>query len=237
MATLHDKLKALGPVPFASLPSEQEDLRKYLQEHFEAAQFIIESIPQPAAIPTTSERRARATSSASTLSDISHSEARSETPSSEHEKLQKDWGRPIKLSEKENPVGVSVYKLSAKDGKGAWFARRSVHEGLSFDRWKEGLMQEFPTSLAVEGGPGSGKIRGIAADTRAVQLSVEDSGKMEGKGNPAFSRRGLETSNNSSVLSLCSIPWAIGPTRLRDASPDFGLCARERWSEALHGYF
>ena len=76
-------------------------------------------------------------------------------------------------------MGISVYKLSAKDGKGAWFARRSVHEGLSFERWKEGLIEEFPASLEVQGGPGEGKVRGIAAERRQEKLEVEGVGRVE----------------------------------------------------------
>lgn len=200
MTTLHDKLKALGPVSFSSVPIDQFECKKYLQDHFSAAQFIIESVPQPSSQPATinaSQKRTRAASSASALSDISHSSARSETPTTEHEQLQKDWGKPMKLPEKENPLGISVYKLPSKDGRGAWFARRSVHEGLSFERWKEGLMQEFPSSLKVEGGPGSGKIRGIAADTRPEQLAVEGVGNMEGTAN-SKNETGLQGGPNRS---------------------------------------
>ncbi|KAI4152883.1 MAG: hypothetical protein LQ340_002649 [Diploschistes diacapsis] len=178
MAVLHDKLKSLGPVSFSSVPTSTPELSSYLQSHFSDGQFIIESIPQPNP-PAAAKTRARATSSASAVSDISLSSARSKTPSEEHEALQKEWGKPVKLSEKENPLGISVYKLSAKDGKGAWFARRSVHEGLSFERWKEGLIQEFPSSLKVEGGPGSGKVRGIAADTRPERVDVNGVGSIE----------------------------------------------------------
>ena len=191
--TLHDSLKSLGPVSFDSVPTSQPDLATYLQSHFSAARYILESIPHPPAPPATtrpdnlaplsrsatSTARSRATSSASSLSEISVSSARSPTPSTEHEQLQKDWGKPLKLSDKDNPLGISVYKLPAKDGKGAWFARRSVHEGLSFERWKEGLMQEFPSSLLVEGGPGSGKVRGIGAEEKKDAGDVEGVGKAE----------------------------------------------------------
>ena len=181
MATsLHEHLKLLGPVSFPSVPNSPSDLHSYLQTHFSAALFILESIPQPATPDSKSSPRSRATSSASGVTEISNSSARSSAPTSEHEELQKDWGKPIKLSEKENPLGISVYKLPAKDGKGAWFARRSVHEGLSFERWKEGLIEEFPASLEVQGGPGEGKIRGIAAEKRPEKREVEGIGRAEG---------------------------------------------------------
>ena len=186
MAALHEALKALGPVPFSSVPTKQAELSTYLQEHFSAAQLILESVPQPA-IPAAllQNRLTRTTSSAEEASgalEISLSAARNETASEEHQQLQKQWGKPIKISEKENPLGVSVFKLSSKDGRGAWFARRSVHEGLSFEKWKSGLQNEFPQSLEVQGGPGAGKIRGLAAEKRPERIEVEGLGGIEGLG-------------------------------------------------------
>lgn len=95
--------------------------------------------------------------------------------------LQKEWGKPIKLSVKENPLGMAVYKLAGKDGKGAWFARRSVHEGLGFRKWKLGLQKEFPESLKVQGGPGEGNIRGIGGERVVESISVDGMGQLEGE--------------------------------------------------------
>lgn len=78
-------------------------------------------------------------------------------------------------------MGMAVFKLPSKDGKGAWFARRSVHEGLGFNRWKTSLEREFPESLKVQGGPGEGNIRGIGGERRVENINVEDVGKLEGK--------------------------------------------------------
>jgi hypothetical protein len=86
----------------------------------------------------------------------------------------------VKLKASENPLGMSVYKLGAKDGKGAWFARRSVHEGLGFAKWKRGLEREFPETMKVQGGPGEGNIRGIGGEKRVAYKTVEGVGKMEG---------------------------------------------------------
>ena len=94
--------------------------------------------------------------------------------------LQKEWGKPIKLNAKDNPLGMAVYKCSGKDGRGAWFARRSVHEGLGFKKWKLALQREFPETLEVQGGPGEGNIRGIGGERRVERLDVKGAGVVEG---------------------------------------------------------
>lgn len=73
---------------------------------------------------------------------------------------------------------MSVYKLAGTDGKGAWFARRSVHCGLGFERWKRALQQEFPETMKVDGGPGVGNIRGIGGE-RCVECREAGGGKLE----------------------------------------------------------
>ncbi|KFY79617.1 hypothetical protein V498_08931 [Pseudogymnoascus sp. VKM F-4517 (FW-2822)] len=73
---------------------------------------------------------------------------------------------------------MSVYKLAGTDGKGAWFARRSVHCGLGFERWKRALQQEFPETMKIDGGPGVGNIRGIGGE-RCVECRKAGCGKME----------------------------------------------------------
>lgn len=73
---------------------------------------------------------------------------------------------------------MSVYKLAGTDGKGAWFARRSVHCGLGFERWKRALQQEFPETMKIDGGPGEGNIRGIGGE-RCVECRKAERGKME----------------------------------------------------------
>lgn len=94
-------------------------------------------------------------------------------------KLRKEW-KEIKINAKENPLDISVYKLGSKDSRGAWFARRSVHEGLPFDTWKRGLETEFLETMKVQDGPGSGNIRGIGADRRAEHHVVDGMGEVQG---------------------------------------------------------
>ena len=185
MAALHESLKSLSPVAFDSVPADPTELSSFLRKHFSTCQLLIDSVPPPPPPPDSDpyEQRNRShttSSTASGVSDILQSALRSELPIAEHEQLQKEWGKPLKLSSKENPLGISVYKLSGKDGKGAWFARRSVHEGLSFDKWKSGLEKEFPESVDVEGGPGAGKVRGIGGEKLIERLET-DRGTMEGK--------------------------------------------------------
>lgn len=88
---------------------------------------------------------------------------------------------------------MSVYKLAGKDGKGAWFARRSVMEGLGFSKFKRGLEAEFPETMKVQGGPGEGNIRGIGGETRVEYQDVEGVGKMAGKFNVLAESRTLLT--------------------------------------------
>ena len=78
-------------------------------------------------------------------------------------------------------MGMGIYKMSGKDGRGAWFARRSVHDGLDFSTWKDGLQAEFPESIKVLGGPGEGNIRGIGGETRVEKREIEGVGTMEGE--------------------------------------------------------
>ena len=180
MSALHDALKSLGPINFNDTPLA--DLKSFLCEAFNNGQLLVDSVPIPAPSDDASspEGRSRASSTASSAFEISLSPARSAAPPSNVEGLQKEW-KPIKLKPAENPLGMSVYKLPGKDGKGAWFARRSVHEGLGFTKWKKGLEREFPETLKSQGGPGDGNIRGIGGEKRLAYKNIEGVGKMEGE--------------------------------------------------------
>ena len=183
MAALHSALQVLSPTPFSSVPQAPSELKAYLQDAFAKSQVILESVPPPSVEDSnaTRSRANTATSIGSNVSQISASCARSTPPSSEYGALQKEWGKPYKLAAKDNPLGMAVYKLASKDGKGAWFARRSIHEGLGFSRWKKSLEKEFPESLKVQGGPGEGNIRGIGGERRVESVNVEGVGKVDGE--------------------------------------------------------
>lgn len=202
MAALHSALQALSPVEFTSLPLD--DLKPYLVDMFSKSQVLIDSVPLAPtdSTPPTGRSRANTTSSlASNASEMSSSSARSAPPVAEHAALQKEWGKPVKLSAKENPLGIAVYKLAGRDGKGAWFARRSVHEGLGFAKWRAALEREFPESLEVQGGPGEGNVRGIGGERRVERKMVPGVGKMEGESidilSPEAGLRGKSKPNES----------------------------------------
>lgn len=186
MAALHSALQVLGPCPYSSIPFDEAEAKDYLQDVFSKAQIIVDSVPPPPSEDyiTNRARSNTTTSNASEISEISASSARSEPIDPSRVDLQKEWGKPIKLPAKDNPLGIAVYKLSGKDGKGAWFARSSVHEGLSFKRWKLGFEHEFPESLAVQGGPGEGNVRGIGAEKKIEQREITGAGKVEGHSYP-----------------------------------------------------
>ena len=183
MAALHDALQSLSPIAFEDVPSEDANLKEYLQEIFSKGQVLIDSVPAPPSEPSASTSRPRsntAASIASNVSEMSSSSARAELLIPAHGLLQKEWGKPIKLSVKENPMSIGVYKLSGKDGR-AWFARRSVHEGMPYTKWKNALQREFPESLEVQGAPGEGNIRGIGAERRVTKRVVDGVGSLEGR--------------------------------------------------------
>ena len=181
MAALHSALAALGPEDFSNVPTSDEELDKYMSNLFSQCEVIIESIPLP---PPPDEKisRARAqtvSSIASNASEISSSSLRSAPAKPEHQDLQTLWGKPIKLSAKDNPLGMSVYKTSGKDGRGSWFARRSVHEGLGYSRWQAALAREFPESMDTPGEPWDGNIRGIGGERKVEDRSIEGKGRIE----------------------------------------------------------
>ena len=180
MASLHESLHSLSPINFADVPQSPEKLDGWLKDLYAKVQVVLESIPIRE--PDEPHGRSRAqtwTSTASSASEISSSSARTEDPPTEYAQLQKEWGKPIKLKAHENTLGISVYKLSGNDGKGSWFARRSVHEGLGFARFRDAFEREFATSLAVQGPPGEGNIRGIGAEKKVEDIDVPHRGHVE----------------------------------------------------------
>ncbi|KAJ3480672.1 hypothetical protein NLG97_g8018 [Lecanicillium saksenae] len=182
MVNAHEPLQALAPANWDDLP--QDDLATYINDIFSQAMIVVESIPSPASAaastPATSQGRARAkTESAVLLTDTQRAKALRQPAASLEAAaaLRKDW-KEIKLNAKDNPLDINVFKMSSKDGKGAWFARQSVHEGLSFDNWRAGLEREFAESLKVQGSPGTGNIRGIGADRHVEDKEVDNAGHL-----------------------------------------------------------
>lgn len=186
MPSPHDAFKALGPVNWDY--AANSDLDGFLRDAFSNAQTLVESIPpasgsalRPPQATVRSRSRAQ-TDSMVPLAEITKSLSSKQTKPCEPAAadLQKEW-KEVKISAKDNPMDVNVYKLAAKDGKGSWFARRSVHGGLSFDKWKLGLEREFKETMKVQGPPGSGNVRGIGAERVVEHRVVDDVGKLEGR--------------------------------------------------------
>lgn len=179
MSALHDSLKILGPVDWHDVPSD--NLKPYLTNLFQAGELICNSVPASdggveftEAQPTQSKPN-----SASSAKEIVASDVRPAQPSPDQVELQKSWGKPMKIAAKDNPLGISVYKMAGKDRNGAWFARRSVLEGISFTKFRKAMQREFPKSLAVQGGPGEGNVRGIGGDRRLEKKTVDSAGQID----------------------------------------------------------
>nr|POE56203.1 hypothetical protein CFP56_69156 [Quercus suber] len=179
MAELHEALQALSPIAWSDVP--QDSLVDFLSESFAAGELICNSLPPaPDGTPFHESTPHYSEPNLANSSDEIHaSEARAYPAHESHEALQKAWGKPVSIKARDNPLNASIYKLAGKDRHGAWFGRRSVHEGLGFDKFKRAMQREFPQSLTVTGGPGAGAIRGLAADRRLEKVPVDGTGNLE----------------------------------------------------------
>ncbi|KAI0180444.1 hypothetical protein GGR52DRAFT_531347 [Hypoxylon sp. FL1284] len=171
MPSAHKAFEALGPINWDDIG--QDHLDTFLKDIFGDAQAIIDSIP----ISLSSSQRLSRQRSATDPNAPPLPDRKSKTPDVSTQ-LKKEW-KEVKVNPRENPLGIDVYKLAAKDGKGAWFARHSLHDGLTFERWRLGMEKELDESLKVQGKPGDGSIRGIGADKRVVNQIVENRGKVQ----------------------------------------------------------
>lgn len=208
MAALHSALQILSPTSFESVPTAESEAKDYLKDIFSKARLIIDSVPPPPVDGSLAGVRSRANTSASDVSgtsEVSTSSVRSDPFDPANTMFQKEWGRAIKLSAKDNPLGMAVYKAAGRDGRGAWFARRSVHEGMGFKKWKMGLQKEFPESMEVQGGPGEGNVRGIGGERRVESISVNGLGMIEGDMFLSWkTKKSEEQAKNFSSLSFIS---------------------------------
>ncbi|KAF2649333.1 hypothetical protein K491DRAFT_698170 [Lophiostoma macrostomum CBS 122681] len=179
MTELQKALECLRPKDFGEVPLD--GLSDFLSDLFNNAELIANSVPPPPnGSPYESSQRSRSDANGATsAADLTVSKARRPAPATQQAELQKAWGKPLKLSAKDNETGISVFKMAGHDRHGAWFARTSVHEGLGFTKWKRAMMQEFPESLAVQGGPGEGNVRGIGGDKRLEDIDVDGVGKLQ----------------------------------------------------------
>lgn len=174
MADHHEPFRALAPVDWKQVTSH-DPLAGFLSATFADAQILVDSIPPP---PSQPPRPIRQPVRPRSHTESSIAQRPPTAPSPHSGRLQKEW-KEIKVNARENPLDISVYKLASRDGSGSWFARRSVHDGLNFERWRLGLEREFSESLKVVGKPGGGNIRGIGAEKRVEMEVVEGVGRLE----------------------------------------------------------
>ncbi|KAF3929341.1 hypothetical protein AA313_de0210087 [Arthrobotrys entomopaga] len=211
MATdLHKALANLSPLEESSLPQDEPSLQPFLDSTFQNAAAIIDTLPIPPPPPSsktpTPSTRSRANTVSSSTTSVSTSSSRlTITPSvsrplaPENESIfTKDW-KEVKPGGT-NSHDIRVYKLAAKDGNGAWFARRSVHEGIGFARFRKGLRREFEESLSRRMGQGReggnpptdapegenwegmvipAGVRGIGAERRLERKVVKGVGRLD----------------------------------------------------------
>jgi hypothetical protein len=178
MAELHQALEVLGPIDWADVP---QDLGPFMKNLFENGELICNSVPPPpgGTAYEASQPSQPKPDAAKSAKQVVMSDARPVDPHPDHVALQKSWGKPVKLNAKDNPLGISVYKMAAKDRHGAWFARRQVLEGVSLTKVRRAMQREFAESLAQTGGPGAGNVRGIGGDRSLEKKEVDNVGKME----------------------------------------------------------
>ncbi|KAJ5085797.1 hypothetical protein N7532_010568 [Penicillium argentinense] len=172
MATLHQALQCLKPTTWDAVPQTPDDLRDYVREIFKDSRLVAESLPDPP--PYENEENPPS-------SRVTPSSARVAETDPDITPLQKQWGKPIKIGgPKENPLGLHVWKLSANDGGGSWFGRRSVHEGMPYTRWQEKMSSEYDETLKVnrkkieKGQTPDKSIRGIGAEEKVESIEVKD---------------------------------------------------------------
>ena len=180
MSPFKDALRSLSPIAYDDLPSN-DALPQFIREAFSHAELLLNSIPTPnaeQAVEFTPCPANNARNAEETYCDPTHVPA----PTYDNDPADvKGWGKPIKFNTKENPLGVQVYKMAAHDRHGAWFARRSIHQGIGFNKWKKAATHEFVESLKIQQGPGSGAVRGVAADRRIEKRSGPNESTIEGK--------------------------------------------------------
>ncbi|KAL2024634.1 hypothetical protein VTK56DRAFT_6835 [Thermocarpiscus australiensis] len=206
----HEPFRSLGPLSWTDdiCGRDRAALSDLLTTTLANAQLLIDSIPTPTTTPPT-KTTSSSSSSSSSSSTSGPRRARSQTdpprfttpdtkqkPSDgKHEnetvqKLRREWkDLRVAPSASTNPHGIVMHKLAARDGKGAWFARRSLHRSgrdagsVTFDKWEAALRREMQVTLdrvERENGkePGTGNIRGIGAERRVGRVDV-DGGSME----------------------------------------------------------
>ncbi|RJE19255.1 hypothetical protein PHISCL_08405 [Aspergillus sclerotialis] len=222
MADLQEALQILSPTDWTSVPySSADSLRDYIDEISRKATLIVNSIPEPPQPDPVETTTLNPTDPSSRITPSTH---RIGTSDPDILSLQSQWGKPLKLSAKDNPHRIPLYKLPANDGQGAWFGRRSVHEGLGFSRWKTKQASEIEETLRVnqrkmeKGKTPDYSVRGIGAEKL-----VEDV--------PVYGKDGKMVIANVKVFHVSAV--FPRPTTPRDFSPLIITCEFEGGLDGL----
>ncbi|KAE8149646.1 hypothetical protein BDV25DRAFT_155982 [Aspergillus avenaceus] len=177
MAALQEALESLNPTSWEDVSTAPDDLRAYINDLSKKARLIVDSVPEPPP-PTTDHYNLESDSPASR---IRPSSARLGTPNPDLQSYQREWNKPNKInSARDNPLEILIHKLPGDDGKGQWFGRRSVHEGMSFTRWQEKLTSEMGETLKKNrermknGRTPDQAVRGIGAEQQVESIEVRD---------------------------------------------------------------
>lgn len=188
MTTIHEALQCLKPTSWDDVPQEPAELRKYVCEIFKSSRLVAESLPDPPSSENDSYPELEIDTNGLVFQPFAPSNARIGETDPDITALQKEWGKPIKVGgPKDNPLDVTLWKLSANDGGGSWFGRRSVHEGLPFDRWRKKISTEYEETLKVnqkkiaKGQTPDKSIRGIGAEEKIESIEIKnDDGSVMG---------------------------------------------------------
>ncbi|KAB8078567.1 hypothetical protein BDV29DRAFT_166194 [Aspergillus leporis] len=177
MAALQEALDCLSPITWEEVPTDPESLRAYINDLSKKAHLIVNSVPEQPP-PTTHHHNTDRTSPSSR---IKPSSIRLNTTVPTLQSLQKEWSKPVKVSgARDNPLEILIHKLPGSDGKGHWFGRRSVHEGLPFSKWQEALSAEMLETLKANqermkhGQTPDKSVRGIGAEKQVETIEVRD---------------------------------------------------------------
>ncbi|EEY20613.1 conserved hypothetical protein [Verticillium alfalfae VaMs.102] len=178
MPSHHEPFAALGPVDWSTVPAD--DLSAFLADTFASAQTIIDSIPVPAPVQAaTAARRARAQTDPpqpSVALNAAMAARQSGASIRTAQDLMKEW-RTSRSTPRTTPSPSTSTSSPPRTAAAAWFARRSIHDGLPFATWKLGLEREFAESMKVQTGPGGGSIRGIGADKKVEDHVVREAAR------------------------------------------------------------
>ncbi|KAE8383622.1 hypothetical protein BDV26DRAFT_251321 [Aspergillus bertholletiae] len=170
MAAIQEALEGLAPIMWEEVPTDPSVLRTYINDLSTKAQLIVNSVPEPPLSTT-----------ATTIHHVKPSTARINTTDPTIQSLQKLWSKPIKVSStRDNPLDLHIHKLPGDDGKGHWFGRRSIHEGLPFSTWQAKLSSEMAETLKANrermkhGQTPDQSVRGIGAEEQVETIEVKD---------------------------------------------------------------